>query len=282
MYNGERHLAATVESVLAQSLADFELIIVDDASKDGSVTVARQFQDPRIRLFENDVNIGPAANWDRACALANGKYIKLLCGDDLVYPACLEHQVRAFEAEPRGTSLVASRRDIIDESGRLLLRSRGLHGMSLGVPANVALRMAVRSGTNPFGEPVCVLMRTDLLRRAGRFRPTTQYMMDLDMWCRMLSYGDLYAIDEPLAAFRVQDRSWSHSLGQKQSLYAQAFFFELRRDHPDVISGWDVLRGSLRASSLGVARRTSYRVLDLPIRRVLSRASVAPAVASMP
>jgi glycosyltransferase involved in cell wall biosynthesis len=275
-YNSERHLAATIASVLSQSFADFELIVVDDRSSDDSVKVARQFEDARIRTLVNDTNIGAAANWDRACGLASGEYIKLLCGDDLLYPNCLARQVAAYKAAPRTTSLVASRRDIIDVDGRIVIKSRGLPGMSTVVPGDVAVRRAVRSGTNPFGEPACILMRTDLLRRVGQFRPLTQYMMDLDMWCRLLAYGDLYAIDEPLAAFRVRGQSWSHALAQLQSVQAQALFFELRRDHPQLISGWDVVKGSFKASSLGIARRTSYRLLDHPLRRAVDnvRASI--------
>jgi glycosyltransferase involved in cell wall biosynthesis len=268
-YNSERHLAATIDSVLCQSLSDLELIIVDDCSSDETAAVARRFTDPRIRLFVNDTNIGAAANWDRACGLASGKYVKLLCGDDIMYPNCLERQVAAYEAGA-SIALVASRRDIIDESGRMLLRRRGLAGMSTVVSGELAVRRAVRSGTNPFGEPVCVLMRRDRLQQAGRFRALAQYMMDLDMWCRLLSVGDLYAIDEPLAAFRVQDRSWSHAVANNQSVHAHALFFEMRRDRPDLISGWDVVAGSLRASSLCVARRTGYRLMELPIRRSLN------------
>jgi glycosyltransferase involved in cell wall biosynthesis len=274
-YNSERHLAATIDSVLCQSLTDLELIIVDDCSSDKSAAIARRFTDPRIRLFVNATNVGAAANWNRACTLASGNYVKLLCGDDIMYPTCLERQVAAYEAGA-SIALVASRRDIIDDNGRTLLRRRGLAGMSTVVSGEVAVRRAVRSGTNPFGEPVCVLMRKDLLQQAGPFRAFTQYMMDLDMWCRLLSSGDLYAIDEPLAAFRVQDRSWSHAVANNQSVHAHALFFEMRRDRPDLISGWDVLAGALRASSLCVARRTGYRLLELPIRRTLTGAGPAP------
>jgi glycosyltransferase involved in cell wall biosynthesis len=266
LYNSELHLADTIRSVLAQSLEDFELIIVDDCSTDQSVEVARSFADPRIRLYVNDKNRGAAENWGRACGLASGTFVKLLCGDDIIYPNCLALQVEAFGDLGSGVALVAARRDIIDSDGRVVLARRGLAGMPTVLRGDDAIRRAVRSGTNPFGEPACVLMRKDHLVRAGAFRPVTQYMMDLDMWCRLLSYGDLYAIREPLAAFRLQNQSWSHAVARYQSVHAHAFFFELRRDLPDLISGWDVLQGSLRATSLGVARRTSYRLLDLPAR----------------
>jgi glycosyltransferase involved in cell wall biosynthesis len=266
VYNSEHHLADTIRSVLAQTLEDFELIIVDDCSTDRSLEVARSFADPRIRLSVNGKNLGGAANWERTCAAASGTFVKLLCGDDLIYPNCLALQVEAFGHPGSQVALVASRRDIIDSSGRVLLARRGLAGMPTVVRGEDAIRRAVRSGTNPFGEPACVLMRRNLLDRARPFRPLTQYMMDLDMWCRLLSYGDLYAIQEPLAAFRVQNQSWSHAVARHQSVHAQALFFELRRDLPGLISGWDVLQGSVRATSLGLARRTSYRLLNLPGR----------------
>jgi glycosyltransferase involved in cell wall biosynthesis len=263
VYNSEHHLADTIQSVLSQTLEDFELIIVDDCSTDGSVEVARAFNDERIRVHVNEVNIGGTNNWDRVCGMASGPYTKLLCGDDLLYPRCLERQVEAFETFTGRTSLVASRRDIIDGSGRVLFVNRGLAGMAKVVPGRQAIRRGARSGTNPFGEPACVMMRTDLLRQAGSFRKSAQYMADMDMWCRQLSYGDLYAIDEALAAFRVQSHSWSHAVGRRQSVHAQALLFEMRRDYPDLITGWDVVQGSVKATSLCAARRTTYKLLSL-------------------
>jgi hypothetical protein len=110
-----------------------------------------------------------------------------------------------------------------------------------------------------------VLMRTDALRKVGPFRGEAQYMIDLDMWCRLLAVGDLYAIPEPLAAFRVQDQSWSHALARRQSAQARALLGELRRRHPELVPWHVIAEGTARAWALGWGRRVTYRALRSPV-----------------
>jgi glycosyltransferase involved in cell wall biosynthesis len=259
---------------------DFELIVVDDCSTDGSLAVARSYADDRVRVLVNPSNLGAPANWDRSLREARGKYVKLLHGDDLLYPACLENQVHALEAAPDAV-LAASRRDIIDSAGRVLLRERGLTGMAGVVAGPVAIRRAVRSGTNPLGEPCAVLVRGEILNRVGHFRAVAGYMVDLDMWCRMLSLGDLYADQSVLCAFRVHAQSWSEELGRRQSQQAQTLWFELWREDPQLIGGRDVLEGAVKSWSLSLARRASYLSLHgLPRARAAVRPRVDPVAPS--
>ena len=89
VYNGESHLAETIDSVLAQSWDDFELIICDDRSTDGSLDVAASRADGRIRILRNDRNLGFGGNWNRCLAATQGSYIKILPQDDLLHPDCL-------------------------------------------------------------------------------------------------------------------------------------------------------------------------------------------------
>src|SRR5579859_195058 len=96
-YNGERFIGRTLESVLRQTFTDFELVIVDDKSTDGTVSVIRGFTDARIRLIQNEKNLGLCLNWNRALSQTAGKYVKLLCEDDFLYPECLARQVAVLE-----------------------------------------------------------------------------------------------------------------------------------------------------------------------------------------
>ena len=91
-YNREAYIAETIESVLAQTFADFEYIIVDDCSKDGSFEIARSYasKDSRIRLYRNDSNLGDYPNRNKAASYARGKYLKFIDSDDLLYPHALE------------------------------------------------------------------------------------------------------------------------------------------------------------------------------------------------
>ncbi|MBI3852524.1 MAG: glycosyltransferase family 2 protein [Verrucomicrobia bacterium] len=99
-YNREQYIAEAIESVLAQTFTDFELIVVDDGSKDRSVEIARRYaSDQRVRLFVNEINLGQFQNRNRAAKLARGKYLKYLDADDMLYPHCLDvmtHQMEMF------------------------------------------------------------------------------------------------------------------------------------------------------------------------------------------
>jgi glycosyltransferase involved in cell wall biosynthesis len=256
-YNTASLLGHAIESVLGQTLPDFELIVVDDCSTDDTAAVARRYRDPRVRVLVNTQNLGAPANWDRTVREASGKYVKLLHGDDVLYATCLEKQVRVLEDNAK-VVLAASRRDIIDCTGRLLLHGRGLTGLEGIVDGPTAIRGAVRCGTNPFGEPCAVLARADTLRLVGDFRSAAGYVVDLDMWCRLLGLGDLYADRSVLSAFRVHPGSWSAALSRLQSQQAQTLWFELWRDDPELIAGRDVLRGAVKAWSFGLARRAGY------------------------
>jgi len=100
-YNRERYIAAAIESVLAQTFADFELIVVDDASSDGTVAAARAYEaDPRVRVVVNDENLGDYPNRNRAARLARGRYLKYHDSDDVMYPHCLATMLPLLEAAP--------------------------------------------------------------------------------------------------------------------------------------------------------------------------------------
>jgi glycosyltransferase involved in cell wall biosynthesis len=101
-YNREKYLAQAVESVLASTYPYFELIIVDDQSKDSSLSIAREFaaNDPRVKAILNEKNLGDYPNRNKAASLAKGKYLKYVDADDLIYPTGLEVLVSGMERFP--------------------------------------------------------------------------------------------------------------------------------------------------------------------------------------
>jgi glycosyltransferase involved in cell wall biosynthesis len=265
VHNTERFVAEAVRSVLAQTLQDLEVVVVDNASTDATPRILAEFEDPRIRLFRNDVNIGAAGNFNRAISLARGRYVKLLCADDAIYPSCLEKQVAVFENDTRGAiSVVGCSRDIIDGRGRRWLR-RGFPGPAGTMDGRRAIAMTVRRGTNIFGEPAAILVRAEAAREAGGFDPRYSYCIDLDFWCRLLSAGDLHVLDDTLCAFRLSSQSWSLSLGHRQRAEFAGFIEDLGgRGIP--LSGFDCLSGRLRAYANAILRQGFTRVVILGSR----------------
>ncbi|MEO6490549.1 MAG: glycosyltransferase family A protein [Ferruginibacter sp.] len=109
-YNREKYIAEAIESVLASSYTDFELIIVDDGSRDSTVTIAREYaqKDDRIKLYVNEKNLQDYPNRNKAASYATGKYIKYLDSDDTIYPWGLESMVYCMEKCPEaGFGLMA-------------------------------------------------------------------------------------------------------------------------------------------------------------------------------
>lgn len=111
-FNRERYVGEAIESVLAQTFRDFELVIVDDASTDGTVAIARRYEasDPRVRVIVNERNLGDYPNRNHAATLVRGELFKYHDSDDVMYPGCLQAMVAALDAEPSADfALTASR-----------------------------------------------------------------------------------------------------------------------------------------------------------------------------
>jgi glycosyltransferase involved in cell wall biosynthesis len=260
-FNNESFIDAAIRSVLDQTLGDFELIVVDDVSRDGTRERIRTFADSRIRFIENDRNLGLAGNWNKALGEARGRYLKILPGDDLLYPRCLERQSAAFEsARPGDVALVSCAREVIDAQGRKIMR-RAYPGAGRMMPGREAVRRCIRAGTNLIGEPAAVLMRADLVSRTGLFNPANIFLIDLDYWSRLLLEGRLAVIREPLCAFRISRTAASTRMRSSQSRDFRAFIDLVGRDTRFGLRSGDLRRGRMAATLNGILRRTLYQVI---------------------
>lgn len=104
-YNREKYIAEAIESVLASTYKNFELIIVDDRSSDNTLSIAKSYaaKDERIRVYCNEENLGDYPNRNKAASYAKGKYLKYVDSDDKIYPHCLEVMVNSMEQFPEAT-----------------------------------------------------------------------------------------------------------------------------------------------------------------------------------
>lgn len=120
-YNYEHYIGETIRSVLSQSYTHFEIIIVDNASTDASVQVVKSFDDPRIRLYVNEYNVGFAPNLDRAASKAEMDFIIMLSSDDLMRPTALEKYAAVIQklGDVAWHALLVSSIEIIDEKGEI-------------------------------------------------------------------------------------------------------------------------------------------------------------------
>jgi glycosyltransferase involved in cell wall biosynthesis len=204
-YNHAAYVAQAIESVLGQGFQDFEVLVTDDASTDGTPDVVRGFADPRILLDVHPVNLGVSLTMRSVLARARGRYVAILNADDFALPGRLEQQVRYLEDHPDTVAVFTNAR-VVDEKGR---PSR--HASSFGAPASWPdhgrpqwLRHFFREG-NCLCAPSAML-RLDVLQQTAPYDPRLTNLQDFDLWVRLAASHEIGFIAEPLTAFRHRDR----------------------------------------------------------------------------
>lgn len=208
-YNCAPYLSEAIESVLMQTYADYEFIIIDNCSSDNSHDIIRRYvqKDSRIRFYSNDRNVGMVNNFNLCLQRAQGEYIKYLLSDDVfVSPRTLEKMQDVLEAD-RKISLVASARNVIDEHSvvkRILCEYKG----SASYVGTEIIQECLLEQKNRIGEPSVVMFRKNNAIRGfdGRYRQ----IVDLEMWFHLLERGDFYFIEEPLCSFRTHRNQQTH------------------------------------------------------------------------
>lgn len=201
VYNGEKHLAQAIDSVLGQTFGDFELIIVDDGSTDGTAQMLAGYgqRDQRVRVYHQE-NQGVTVSRNAGCRVARGEYIAVLDADDVSLPQRLERQVRWLDAHS-GIGVLGSWIDEIDSKGvsQRILRWSTAAGI---------IRWSLICGENY----IChssVMMRRDLVADLGFYRPEVRLAEDYDLWSRASLVTQIAIIPEVLVRYRVWEENIS-------------------------------------------------------------------------
>ncbi len=173
IYNREKYLAECIESVLASDYTDFEYVLVDDASTDGSVAIAQHYaaQDARIRVYQNQTRLGDYPNRNRAASYARGKLLKYVDSDDTLYADALGAFVHAMETFPDAAVGLISHYDKITTPEQV-------------APREAYRRHFLRAGGFLTHSPLTSIIRKDVYEQIGRFRDY-QTAGDYDFWLRV-------------------------------------------------------------------------------------------------
>ena len=255
VYNGQEHLTQAIDSVLKQTFVDFELLILDNCSVDQTLKIAQSFHDPRIRIVSNEKNIGMIGNWNKAVELALGEYIKILSHDDLLEPTCLAEQFRGFQKlTEKNIGIVTGKRQIINESGKVIMPGLGLFGPTRLISGTAVARKVIRAGRNIVGEPSVVLLRTSLLKSMGGFEEP-QYTPDIKMWLKILRNSDLMFINVNLAQYRLSSTSTSNTISSSQGAQFVELIRGLEGHSRNVFKRANCLIGIIRAHLNAKLRR---------------------------
>ncbi len=265
-YNSVDFIEQAIDSILAQTYDDYELIVSDHSSSDGTTKILEAYAERGVLTLHHLPRGGGApANWRAVTAHASGEYFKLVCGDDLLAPSALAAQVEALDAHPSAV-MAASQRDLIDARGRQLVAARGLGGLQGCVPGAVAARRSVLKGANIFGEPGCVLFRREAFEAAGAWSDDHPFVIDQHSYCRTVMQGNFVAVAGQQASFRVSSGQWSVDLSKAQSDQVVAMHHSLAEEFPGLLSRRDLAIGDARARNMAHVRRLTYFVLGPRMR----------------
>jgi glycosyltransferase involved in cell wall biosynthesis len=194
-FNDAVFLPEAVQSILGQTLKDFEFLIVDDGSTDNSASVLEDQRDPRVRIIRNEENLGLTASLGRGVTLANGRYIARMDADDVAFPHRLQTQADFLEHHP-SLVLVGSACVVIDERGRRL-------SISKRPQSDLEIRWASLL-TNPFVHSTVMIRREVLIGHGLNYDPAFGTAQDYDLWTRLLRYGEGANLSVPLIHYRVR------------------------------------------------------------------------------
>jgi glycosyltransferase involved in cell wall biosynthesis/GT2 family glycosyltransferase len=208
MYNSSRYVSETLDSVFAQSLQDFEIVIVDDGSTDGSPElVEREFPDSRITIVRRQ-HVTLRVARPLALAHSSGEFIAFLDSDDLWVPDKLARQVAAARERPE-PGLIFSDCDLVDASSRPLGRrfSDQFDYRAIDFSGTRGHVELLRCG-NFIASPT-PLVSADALRAAGGFNHSYRHVNDFELWLRLARRYPMRFIDESLAQYRVHDAQFT-------------------------------------------------------------------------
>ena len=204
VYNEEHYLQDAIDSILAQTVRDFELIIMDDGSKDRTREILSGYQDPRIRVFLNDENCGLTVNLNRALDAAEGRFIARMDGDDIAYPDRFEKELEYLRCHPE-LKLISCRTKTF---GDLNLQSD-----ITGNSEYLRCRMLVR----PVLAHPGFMARGELFRELGyRYDESFRQAQDYDLAARLTRQYSIGICPEVLLEYRAHEGQVSNKAGERQ------------------------------------------------------------------
>jgi glycosyltransferase involved in cell wall biosynthesis len=284
VYNAERFVARTAETVLAQTFGDFEFVVINDGSTDGSLAILQGFakRDPRIRLISRP-NTGYVVALNEGLGLARAQFVARIDADDLADPRRLELQVARMRQEPDLVAL-GSNALAIDEDGHVL----GDYTVPL---THDEIEAEHLRGSSSIHHPA-VMLRTEAVRRVGGYRRELMPCEDFDLWLRLGEIGRLANLPEKLLTKRLFVGSAVATNLEKQEKLVKQILSEAwqrrrlggapempprrLRDKVDLYRQWGWM--ALRGGHLRTSRRYAVRAI---VSRPLDKASWRLALCSL-
>jgi glycosyltransferase involved in cell wall biosynthesis len=210
-YNTAKYLKNAIESVLQQTFADFEFIIVDDCSTDGTGAIADEYAkgDSRVVVLHNEKNIGVTRSRNRGLDAAKGEFIAKMDADDMSYPQRFEKQVAYLRSNPN-ICMVSTSYERIDETGAVI------GPIVLNFGKDELRKMMIAENYVCHGT---VMYRREPVMRLGKYREKILISEDYDLWLRMIEKYEIAQIPDILYKFRISEGSLSSKHASEMTEY---------------------------------------------------------------
>lgn len=206
VYNGEKYLKQAMDSVLAQTFSDFEFLIIDDGSSDGSAAIVQGCRDKRIRFLQNEKNMGLCETQNRVIKEAIGEYIAVMDCDDISYPTRLEKQAAYLDEHPEVMMCGTFRNNIIDGKESIFLQPEAKQYESI--------RFSLYFG-NYFFTHSSIMFRAEEYRKSGFSYGPAKIAEDYEVITKMADKYPVALIPERLVGYRIYQSSTSKVRNQE-------------------------------------------------------------------
>lgn len=213
-YNtNEQYLREAIESILNQTLTDFEFIIIDDASTDGSLKVIESYlYDKRVKIIENKINLGLAKSLNKGLSIAKGDYIARADSDDIYYPERLEKQVHWMQNHP-DYIVCGTWAEMFGEKSGVYKKQ---------ISNQEKYRIQLLFGNNPaIIHPSAMFNSLLLYKYHLRYNSDYRYAQDYCMWVECSKHSQLHIFEEVLIKYRVHSDRVSSSKASEQKKYSR-------------------------------------------------------------
>lgn len=203
-YNAEKYINEAIDSILTQTYRDFELIILNDCSKDRTEEIILSYEDDRIVYLKNQVNMGVAATLNRGLAAAKGEYVARMDADDISLPERFEKQAAYLDEHP-GTAVLGAALERFGEGIPTQLRRFS------ATPAEMKVDLLFTCG---LAHP-SVMMRRAVICELGGYDLEFEGMEDYELWCRVAREHQVTTLDEVLLRYRIHPQQVTKNPSEK-------------------------------------------------------------------
>ncbi len=228
VYNAEAYIGAAIDSILAQTFTDFELVITNEPVTDRTVEIIEAYADPRIRFYQNEKRLGLVGNWNQSLTHSTADLLVLMHQDDVMHPENLAAKVAQMQADP-ALGMVYSNIRQIDQSGAVI-GGHWLPESQSAVNETLAGAACVQRLLTE-GNIICmpsVMFRRDAVKDHW-FDPRLAFTCDLEMWLRIASHRKVGYLADALLDYRAHDAQETSrfSKGKEILEYQQAVAISL-------------------------------------------------------